>query len=223
VSILDNRIMAFEKIVAMLPDKPNASAGITSEALKEWFDAATEELREQFNNVIDTLWGPEGTSNIGHGEGKLNSLIAEMSDVIADIMTTLIGKADIEYVNQVAASFVAGTLSPGSVTDTMLSDTAGQAKSRITALEDYNGPFIMERLNKDTEGIFTEIRHRRRSNGTLYRKTVLSGGTSPLYTNMTETYYEANGTTVKSQLTYYISYDDKGDVVMVDFEYPLGQ
>lgn len=65
--------------------------------------------------------------------------------------------------------------------------------------------------NKDTEGIFTTIEYKRQDN-TLYMKSVLSGGTSPQYTTRTETYYEADGTTIKVTKIYTVSYDVDGNI-----------
>lgn len=68
------------------------------------------------------------------------------------------------------------------------------------------------RLNKDSEGIFTELQWKR-TDDTLAIKSVLSGGTTPKYTTRTETYYENNGTTVKATKTYTISYNTDDEFV----------
>jgi hypothetical protein len=67
-------------------------------------------------------------------------------------------------------------------------------------------------LNKDINGIFTEMDYKR-EDGTLFMKSVSSGGTSPNYTTRTETYYDADGTTVLQTLTYTITYDLDGDPI----------
>lgn len=68
------------------------------------------------------------------------------------------------------------------------------------------------KLNKDAEGIFTTVEHRR-SDDTLISKSVLSGGTSPLYTTRTITYYELDGTTVKNTFARTLTYDVDGVLV----------
>lgn len=69
------------------------------------------------------------------------------------------------------------------------------------------------KLNKDSDGIFTTVEHRRKSDNTLARKSVLSGGTSPQYTTRTITYYKPDGTTVIKTDTFSLTYDADGDFV----------
>ncbi len=64
-----------------------------------------------------------------------------------------------------------------------------------------------ERLNKDSNGIFAEFRVRR-ADGTLFKKSVLSGGASPKYTTQTVTYYQADGVSVSEIVTYNLIYTD---------------
>jgi hypothetical protein len=61
------------------------------------------------------------------------------------------------------------------------------------------------RLNKDLNGLYTEIQFKRKD-GTLFKKSVLSGGTSPKYTTRTETFYAADGVTVIQTDTYTLTY-----------------
>lgn len=69
------------------------------------------------------------------------------------------------------------------------------------------------KLNKDSNGIFTTIEHRRKSDDTLARKSVLSGGTSPQYTTRTVTYYASDGKTVIDTIPFTLSYDTDGVLV----------
>lgn len=62
------------------------------------------------------------------------------------------------------------------------------------------------RSAKDANDIFT-ILEWKRADGTLFKKSVLSGGVSPKYTTRTLTYYEADGTTVKLTKTFALTYD----------------
>lgn len=70
----------------------------------------------------------------------------------------------------------------------------------------------LERTNKDVNGIFTTLTWKR-PGGTKFKESVLSGGTSPQYTTRTVTYYETDGTTVKQQVVYALSYDVDGDLI----------
>ncbi|MEK4403429.1 hypothetical protein MKZ26_03160 [Sporosarcina sp. FSL K6-6792] len=96
---------------------------------------------------------------------------------------------------------------------------AASAQEFTTHLADYvefkeeSTTFKTIKFGKDAEGIFTTIERRRKAANTLISKSVLSGGTSPLYTNRTVTYYESNGTTVKNTYTYALTYDADGVLV----------
>jgi hypothetical protein len=96
-------------------------------------------------------------------------------------------KADVAYVDSVAASFVLGTIPDGSL---------GTVKFQ---------QYSIVRLNKDVNGIYTEIQFIR-EDATMEAKSVLSGGTTPKYTTRTETYYQADGTTVRTTIVYALNY-----------------
>jgi hypothetical protein len=61
------------------------------------------------------------------------------------------------------------------------------------------------RSNKDADGVYTVI-ERKRFDGTLYKRSTLSGGTAPNYTTRTVAYYAEDGTTVTSTLVYTLTY-----------------
>lgn len=63
-----------------------------------------------------------------------------------------------------------------------------------------------KRSSKDAEDIFTTVEWFRTDN-TLAKKSVLSGGTTPKYTTRTVTYYAANGTNVVKTQVYSLTYD----------------
>lgn len=65
----------------------------------------------------------------------------------------------------------------------------------------HNSDVSLYRLNKDANGVFTELQYKR-ANGTLFKKSVLSGGISPKYTARTVTYYKADGETVNATKVY---------------------
>lgn len=66
------------------------------------------------------------------------------------------------------------------------------------------------RFGKDHKGLFTTIEWHRQD-GTLAKKSVLSGGNSPRYENRTVTYYDADGETVKTVVVYDQVYNETGD------------
>lgn len=78
-------------------------------------------------------------------------------------------------------------------------------KEQQDKLIEYTGPLSVERLNKDSNDIFTELRFKR-ADGTLLKKSILSGGVSPNYTTRTETYYAADGITAVLNVTFTLSY-----------------
>lgn len=63
------------------------------------------------------------------------------------------------------------------------------------------------------EGSIFKTLEFKRSDGTLFKKSVLSGGTAPKYTTRTVTFYAANGTTVDQTITYTLSYDVDDDLI----------
>jgi hypothetical protein len=85
-------------------------------------------------------------------------------------------------------------------------DTAPEAMQRNL------GNFNVYKSGKDSNGIFTVVEYKR-ANGTLYARSVLSGGTSPQYTTRTITYYATDGTTVLRTDTFTLTYDTDGDLI----------
>lgn len=61
------------------------------------------------------------------------------------------------------------------------------------------------RLNLDSMGLYTTIEYKR-ANGTLAKRSVLSGGTTPEYTTRTETTYKSDGTTVLKTVVFALTY-----------------
>lgn len=84
---------------------------------------------------------------------------------------------------------------------------------KVAALEDKTSDLKTVKTNKDANGIFTTVTYRRKSDDTLHSQSVLSGGTTPNYTTRTVTYYETDGVTVKSTITYTLSYDTDGTLI----------
>ncbi|WDU82261.1 hypothetical protein [Caloramator sp. Dgby_cultured_2] len=69
-----------------------------------------------------------------------------------------------------------------------------------------------EKSGKDSNGIYTQVNYKR-EDGTLYMRSVLSGGTSPQYTTRTITVYDTDGTTALETITHTLTYDSDGNVV----------
>ncbi len=82
-------------------------------------------------------------------------------------------------------------------------------------LLDYNDSktFVIEKSNKDSEGIFTTVTYKRKSNNSLYATSVLSGGTSPQYTTRTVKFYDTDGVTLLLEKIFTLTYDADGDLV----------
>jgi len=64
----------------------------------------------------------------------------------------------------------------------------------------------LERKNKDSEGIWTLLEWKR-ADGTLFKTSELTGGTSPNYTTRTVKFYDKNGSTLLQTIVYTLSYD----------------
>lgn len=70
-----------------------------------------------------------------------------------------------------------------------------------------------KKTNKDANGIYTSVGKYRKSTGTLYQLSVLSGGTSPLYTTRTVTNYAEDGITEIAKNIYTLTYDADGQLI----------
>jgi len=69
----------------------------------------------------------------------------------------------------------------------------------------------VERSDRDENDVFRIVKHFR-DDGTLYRKSTLSGGTSPEYTSYVIEYYDATGLTVVQTRAYTMTYSN-GEMV----------
>ena len=70
----------------------------------------------------------------------------------------------------------------------------------------------IKRSNPDAYGNYLQVDYYRKD-GTLFARSVLSGGTPPQYTTRTITIYDADGTTVVDSYTFSITYDANGNPV----------
>ena len=75
-------------------------------------------------------------------------------------------------------------------------------------------PYVIriKRSNPDAYGNYLQVDYYRK-NGTLFARSVLSGGTPPQYTTRTITIYDTDGTTVVDSYTFTITYDANGNPV----------
>jgi hypothetical protein len=104
---------------------------------------------------------------------------------------------------------------PGTITQSgtpMNSSNLNKIETGIKDAHDKIEDYQMYKSVKDSNGVFTTIDYKR-TDGTLYAKSVLTGGTSPYYTTRTVTYYATNGTTTLRTEEWTISYDADGDVL----------
>lgn len=85
-------------------------------------------------------------------------------------------------------------------------------EKEVAELQNTNALSIVKSV-KDSEGIFTTVTYKRKSDNTIFAKSVLSGGTSPQYATRTLTFYNADGITVKATKIFTLSYDIDGDLV----------
>jgi hypothetical protein len=69
--------------------------------------------------------------------------------------------------------------------------------------------FSTYRVHEDENGIFQSIEWKR-TDGTLAKKSTLSGGTSPLYEKRIVTHYDTDGITVTETVAYDQFYNDRG-------------
>lgn len=85
-------------------------------------------------------------------------------------------------------------------------------EKEVAELQNANELSVVK-STKDSEGIFKTVTYKRKSDNTIFAKSVLSGGTSPQYATRTLTFYNADGITVKATRIFSLSYDSDGDLV----------
>lgn len=125
-------------------------------------------------------------------------------------ITNIIVKQDMVYATK---EYVDNAVKSSTAIDDLKKDFTAHKTEYAKLLTDVDTlkKLIKERSNKDSNGIFTTVTYKRKSDGTIYAKSVLSGGASPNYTTKTETFYGADGATVIETNVYTVSYDSDGD------------
>lgn len=123
-------------------------------------------------------------------------------------VTNIIVKKDMVYATK---EYVDNVVNSSGIAEELAAHKAEYAKL-LTDIDTLK-KLRKERSNKDSNGVFTTVTYKRKSDGTIYAKSVLSGGTAPQYTTRTETFYDVDGTTVLATIPYTLSYDADGDWV----------
>ena len=124
------------------------------------------------------------------------------------LATTAQGQAlaAVEQAEDALAAATAASVSADAVdtrVDGLVTSLSGEAVLRQQVADEVSASFY--RLFPDSNGIYTTLEFKRRD-GTLIKRSVLSGGTSPEYTTRTETLFGANGTTVVETRVYALTY-----------------
>lgn len=113
----------------------------------------------------------------------------------------LVPNVNLEYPRNLSASADGLTHAVANAFE-ILTDHEG----RLDILEQEDlGKLSTYRASKDSFGVWTDIQYKRKD-GTLYKKSILSGGTAPNYTTRTETYYLADGVTVAYTNVYTLTF-----------------
>jgi hypothetical protein len=151
--------------------------------------------------------------------GLVNSLIqADTTEIFNEFYSWLETKKN-EY-QQDWEDWFANVQNSGFETPSGAQQKANQAEANAKAYTDTApeamqrnlGIFNVYKSGKDANGIFTIVEYKR-ANGTLYARSVLSGGASPQYTTRTITYYDTDGTTVLKTDTFVLTYDADGELI----------
>lgn len=83
---------------------------------------------------------------------------------------------------------------------------------RMNGVQVYNHNLLgFVRSGLDSNGVYTVVSDYRDDN-TLYKKSTMSGGTSPEYTTLTVDFYESDGITIAFTRVYNLTYSN-GEIV----------
>jgi hypothetical protein len=192
---------ADQKVAALVNSSPT-----TLDTLKELADAMGDDpnFATTMTNLIGTKETPTGAqtkANTAENNAKTysdNNLAAHTAED-----ATLTTKGHVQLSSSTSST----------------SETLAATPKAIKTVKDSIAPTIEQdsyktvKSNKDSNGIYTTVQHKRKADGTLVRQSVLSGGTSPQYTTRTVTFYAADGTTVVKTDTFTLSYDADGVLI----------
>lgn len=176
---------------------------VTEGDINRW-ETGIEAAHEELANKIDDaeLGVPGGVATLGT-DGKIDS--SQLEDA------TVSKKGRVQLSNAIDSTSETLAATPKAVKT--VADQVTKNTSQVGTLTDLTDDLKVIKSNKDSNGIFTTVTYRRKSDNTLFATSVLSGGTSPSYTTRTITYYEPNGTTVRKTVTNTLSYDADGALV----------
>lgn len=137
--------------------------------------------------------------------------IVQLNDTLTSTSTTQAATANaVKRVNDAVVAHLADNMThvPSGKYVAMTS----RADQRVALQDLFNAPYKIEKLNKDSNGIYTTVRYKREDD-TLAIESTLSGGTSPNYNTRTIKIYADDGTTVLQTITRTITYDSDGNII----------
>lgn len=164
-------------------------------------DSALIAIEQKKNNVIEYL---DSTT-----AGELRNDIGIMGD-----LQTINKDSLVNATNEVLS--IANSKAPSSHTHTKtdITDFAHtHTVNEITNLfSNIPRTVKIEKSSKDSNGIYTQVDYKR-EDGTLYMRSVLSGGVSPQYATRIITIYDTDGITVLETITHTLTYDSDGNLI----------
>lgn len=155
--ISDYKIIAFQKKIADLPDKPNTL--YTAQQLKEYFDSSPEELRVKFNALIDNLLST--TSNNSGADNIKATPISGLGDANTDTVQKILvalkalDDSNKAYLLSQIQSVVLGQIPDGTITDAKLSNASTDIKQRV---QDHLADYTIYKTTVTAEFQKTRIR-----------------------------------------------------------------
>ncbi|MBH0159109.1 hypothetical protein IHV10_22320 [Fictibacillus sp. 5RED26] len=174
---------------------------------QSWFEQTSEDHEQEFQTWFESVKGQLS----GDVAGNLANRITEVETDLG-VVTSRVTEAETDL-TQISEDLIAhkadgvSHITGQERTDWNAKETPDGARKKVEQTD-----FKVYKSGKDANGIFTTIEYRRQDD-TLAVKSVLSGGTSPLYTTRTLTYYGLNGTTVEKTRPRTLTYDADGILI----------
>jgi hypothetical protein len=153
------------------------------------------------------------------GQGAVNAewLNGEQSSAFTPVAHVGSGGAAHAAATETTAGFISAAdklaldqavASAGVLTNLMTPDSSSTVNGINSTLYGYS----TYKTNADVNGLYTTVTYKR-TNGTVYLVSTLSGGTSPNYTIMTWNFYNAAGTSIVLTHTWTFTYDGNGHIL----------
>ncbi|MCM3316188.1 hypothetical protein M3603_05810 [Rummeliibacillus stabekisii] len=184
--IIDER--ANESVCGIVQSLVTVPTSVFQQQFNTWFATYKNAHEGDFDDWFATLQKVLDENAAGNLLNLINNHIAEDATITNKGHTQLVGDID--------------------GNSNSLVPTQNAVRKKIEQTE-----YKITKSGKDSNGIFTTVQYRRKSDNTLAAKSVLSGGTSPKYTTRTLTYYGIDGTTVENTIIKTMSYDADGDLI----------